>query len=176
MFGQDYSLKEFCAPNWNTTKVKSTCNMFEECISLKKLKLSNWILEHCDVYSMFLHCKALEELDISNWDLGKSLFPDDLFDDCKNSLKEINISNMDIEDIPWFSIMFYGLNKDCKIIFHHKSKFIDEFLNEHKKKTTEKNEKNKGETLPNPEKSSDYSDNLDEINYDETNKNYLDNE
>ena len=103
---------------------------------------------------MFTDYKSLEELDISNWNLKKYYVPDYLFHDCK-SLKEINISNWDILDIPWFNYMFPNLNKDCKIIFHNDSKFINEFRKEHQK-TTQKKEENNSD------------------NYDETLKNNLD--
>ena len=75
MFDGCISLKELDLSNFNTENVETMSNMFFGCSSLKKLKISNFNTNKVKDFShMFNKCSKLTVLDISNFKLeGKNL-------------------------------------------------------------------------------------------------------
>ena len=72
MFDMCVSLVELDLTNWNPKLLQKTCYMFYDCLNLKIIKnIENWQLPNIkDASYMFYDCAKLD-VDLSNWDLTK---------------------------------------------------------------------------------------------------------
>ena len=109
MFSNCDSLISFSSRNLDTSKVKSTSNMFKGCKKLFELKgISNWITSEIkDMSSMFKGCELLFYLpDISIWDTSKVTDMNSMFSECSSLLALPDISKWNMTNVSDISCMF----------------------------------------------------------------------
>ena len=114
----------------DTSNVTDMSHMFEWCIDLTSLELSNFDTSNVTKMSdMFYECKTLTSLDLSNFDTSKITYMSDMFYGCNAltgldisskvtdmyrmfrgccSLKSLDISNFDTSKVRDMYQMFYG--------------------------------------------------------------------
>ncbi|MBO4673783.1 MAG: BspA family leucine-rich repeat surface protein [Bacteroidaceae bacterium] len=93
----------------NTADVRSMCEMFIGCSSLKSLDLSSFNTEKVtDMEGMFRDCSALRSLDISHFDTKKVMSMMNMFCRC-SSLTSLDVSSFDTENVESMDGLFY----DC---------------------------------------------------------------
>ena len=64
--------------------------MFEGCISLKKLDISNFnTINVLNMSHMFLSCKSLEKINLSNFRINNVINMNLMFIGCSNNLKKL---------------------------------------------------------------------------------------
>ena len=79
--------------NFDTSKVKNMSNMFEQCISLKRIDLSKFDTSSLIYMSnMFYNCESLTQIDLSNFNTSKIYNIDRLCFGC-NSLRYLDLSS-----------------------------------------------------------------------------------
>ena len=109
MFNGCIRLQELDLSNIDTINVTNMSNIFKGCIKLTKLNLSNFnTINVTDMSNMFSGCVFLRELNISNFNTKNVINMSSMFSGCKN-LKELNLSNFDTSNVTNMSSMF----KEC---------------------------------------------------------------
>lgn len=94
MFYKCGKLTSLDLSNWNTKKVKQFEQMFEECRSLKEIKLGkDFNTDSAEsMASMFCYCTQLTDVDVSHFNVENVKDMSAIFVYCQ-SLKEIDVSN-----------------------------------------------------------------------------------
>ena len=83
-----------------------TNHMFNDCISLKNLNLSNFNTQNViDMSKMFNNCKSLTNLNLSNFNTQNVTNMNCMFYNCK-SLTDLNLSNFNTQNVTNMSSMF----------------------------------------------------------------------
>lgn len=94
MFNNCVAVKELNVSSWDVSSATSFSSMFNACEAVEQINISHWYAPKCTtVYYMFGTCQALEEIDISH--LGSSLITNARYFayNC-GSLRKINVSNL----------------------------------------------------------------------------------
>ena len=137
-------------------KVISTTYMFKDCISLKRVNISNWNLNNViRMSSMFQNCISLEEIIFPDFNASELKYIDSLFNNCKSltkvnitkfkntynlismsymfenciSLKEIDLSSFDISSISYIQNMFSGCTSLTYVNFNNTSSNNIKYMN-----------------------------------------------
>ena len=107
----DMSLTEIKGlEKFNTTNVTTMKSMFQSCISLKALDLSNFDTSNVtDMSHMFTQCKSLTNLNISKFNTSKVTNMRYMFNECTN-LVTLNISNFNTSNVSNMQAMFNKCN------------------------------------------------------------------
>ena len=91
----------------DVSEVKNMSNMFENCIALRTMNVSNWETgEVTDMSNLFSGCIALETLDVSHWDTSAVTNMNNMFSTCA-AIKTLDISNWNTSAVTNMSYMFY---------------------------------------------------------------------
>ena len=109
LFYNCYNLEEIGDVSlWNTSKLTKFENIFEQCIKLKQLDLSEWDVSNIKSFKrLFYNCQSLQSVgDLSNWDTSNVTTFDYLFSRCM-SLTQLNLSNWDTSNVTTFENLFY---------------------------------------------------------------------
>ena len=98
MFSECKELEYLDLSNFNTSNVIDMGWMFNECHKLKELKGLNKFITYkvTNMYAMFNKCIELEYLDLSNFNTSKVIDMSGMFNQC-NKLKYLNLSNFSIK-------------------------------------------------------------------------------
>ena len=116
MFCYCSSLTSLILSNFITNKVTNMGYMFYKCSSLTSLNLSNFNTENVtNMGSMFYGCSSLTSLNLSDFNTNNVNNMRSQFSYCSN-LTSLNLSNFIINNITDMRSIFFGLNKNCKII------------------------------------------------------------
>ena len=90
----------------DVSNVKNASNMFQNCIKLESLNVSNWDTSHIqDLSRLFLYCTSLKYVDLNNWDISNVTSLIGTFSRCQN-LSQIKINKWDVSKVKDFSSMF----------------------------------------------------------------------
>lgn len=108
MFNDCHSFVSIDVSGLDTQSCQQFSQMFEACINLQEIiGLDTWDVSQASnaaFEQMFHQCKSLTMLDLSSWHAK----PDDtawMFRGCV-SLKEVNLSNLDMSQVDWVTEMF----------------------------------------------------------------------
>ena len=108
MFNNCIILPSLDLSNFNTAKVKDMSSMFYGCNKLSSLDLSNFNTENVtNMSTMFNGCSQLSSLDISNFNTEKVTYMYNMFKNC-NNLSSLDLSNFNTAKVTNMSYMFYG--------------------------------------------------------------------
>ena len=108
MFEDCSSLETLDLSSFNTTAVKSTSSLFENCDNLVSIKLNFTFKNLISSDRMFYNCRKLKKINL-NEIVAKNLeYVSDMFFNC-NSLTSIDISNLMAEKIEDTVKIFYNL-------------------------------------------------------------------
>ena len=116
MFKNCSSLTSLDLSKFNTKNVRDMFNIFYNCSSLTSLNLSNFNTNNVtDMNSMFFKCSSLTSLDLSNFNTNNVTDMNSMFSEC-SSLTSLNLSNFNTQNLINKKNLFFGLNKNCKVI------------------------------------------------------------
>jgi len=113
MFNECIKLKEIKGINkLNTKKVTDINSMFQGCVELEFLDLSNFDTSNIiDMSFMFNQCNKLKEIKgIKNFNTNKVTNMGSMFQECKQ-LEYLDLSNFDTSNVTDMSFMFNQCNK-----------------------------------------------------------------
>ena len=110
MFSKCHSLTSIIfGCNWDSSQLRETFRMFNECDSLVTLDLSNFdTLNVTDISCMFYECSSLTSLDVSYFDTSNVTSMNGMFNGC-SSLTSIDLSNFDTRRVTDMT----GVFRDC---------------------------------------------------------------
>lgn len=78
---------------WNTSNVTNMNSMFDGCVDLTSLDLSNFNTSNVtDMGRMFAACRSIYKLDLRNFDMSKVTNTNSMFSGCSN-LRELRLDN-----------------------------------------------------------------------------------
>lgn len=98
--------------NFDTSKMQSFTNMFQNCSYLRELNLSNWITTKVtNVGTMFGACSDLTKLDLSGWNTINIITLSYMFNGCSN-LQLLDLSGWDTSN----ATTFYGVFPCQKLV------------------------------------------------------------
>ena len=108
MFNNCIALKSLDVSNFDTSKVTNMSAMFQNCIALKSLDVSNFDTSNVtNMYAMFQDCGALTSLDLSGWDTSKVTNMNSMFKGC-SALTSLDVSGWDTSNVTDMNRMFNG--------------------------------------------------------------------
>ena len=112
MFNNCIILPSLDLSNFNTAKVTNMSCMFKNCKELSSLNLSESFntVNVTNMSSMFYGCSQLSSLSLSNFNTEKVKFMPSMFYGC-NKLSSLDLSNFNTAKVKDMSSMFYGCNK-----------------------------------------------------------------
>ena len=112
MFNNCIILPSLDLSNFNTAKVTNMSCMFKNCKELSSLNLSESFntVNVTNMSSMFYGCSQLSSLDLSNFNTEKVKFMPSMFYGC-NKLSSLDLSNFNTENVTDMSYMFSGCQK-----------------------------------------------------------------
>ena len=90
---------------WNVAEVRDADGMFNACAKLSSLSLSGWNLNAASMTSMFERCIALKTLDLSNFSAQKAVSTANMFKNCE-VLTSLNLRGLDTTTAVDLSDMF----------------------------------------------------------------------
>ncbi len=116
MFQNCSNLKEIKGiENFDTSQVTLMWYMFYGCSSLTNLDLSKWNTSKVgDMSSMFYGCSSLTELDLSSFDTSQVTTMNRMFNNC-SSLTSVDVSNFDTLKVKNMGEMFCNCNNLIKL-------------------------------------------------------------
>ena len=86
MFNACLSLRKLNLSNFNTYNVTNMKLMFKFCSSLKEINLSNFKIDNAtNMRYMFSHCSSLQDLKIPLFNFDNDII-DNIFEGCSNEL------------------------------------------------------------------------------------------
>lgn len=111
-FSKCTNLKEVSGENIVTEKtfenVTDMSNMFRHCISLEKVKATNWnVSKTTNMEYMFAYCNNLNAVDVSNWDVSNVTKMGVMFHS-DEKLLELDVSKWNTSSVVEINHMFYG--------------------------------------------------------------------
>jgi len=110
MFGYCYAINNLNLNSWNVENVKNTSNMFYYAYGIKDLDLSNWNTNSLEnTNNMFYYAQALQNLNLSGWNTDNITNMSNMFYYC-TALESLNLNGWDFSNSPNVSSMFNGLN------------------------------------------------------------------
>ena len=96
---------------WDTSNVTNMRSMFNTCLSLTSLDLSNFDTSNVtNMIYMFHGCNNLTSLEVSNFDTCKVTSMECIFYNC-NNLTSLDLSNFDTSKVTSMDYMFYNTSK-----------------------------------------------------------------
>ena len=112
MFNNCIILPSLDLSNFNTAKVTNMSCMFKNCKELSSLNLSESFntVNVTNMSSMFYGCSQLSSLALSNFNTEKVKFMPSMFYGC-NKLSSLDLSNFNTENVTDMSYMFSGCQK-----------------------------------------------------------------
>ena len=112
MFNNCIILPSLALSNFNTAKVTNMSCMFKNCKELSSLNLSESFntVNVTNMSSMFYGCSQLSSLALSNFNTEKVKFMPSMFYGC-NKLSSLDLSNFNTENVTDMSYMFSGCQK-----------------------------------------------------------------
>ena len=112
MFNNCIILPSLDLSNFNTAKVTNMSCMFKNCKELSSLTLSESFntVNVTNMSSMFYGCSQLSSLALSNFNTEKVKFMPSMFYGC-NKLSSLDLSNFNTENVTDMSYMFSGCQK-----------------------------------------------------------------
>ena len=112
MFNNCIILPSLDLSNFNTAKVTNMSCMFKNCNELSSLTLSESFntVNVTNMSSMFYGCSQLSSLALSNFNTEKVKFMPSMFYGC-NKLSSLDLSNFNTENVTDMSYMFSGCQK-----------------------------------------------------------------
>ena len=112
MFNNCIILPSLDLSNFNTAKVTNMSCMFKNCKELSSLNLSESFntVNVTNMSSMFYGCSQLSSLSLSNFNTEKVKFMPSMFYGC-NKLSSLDLSNFNTEKVTDMSYMFSGCQK-----------------------------------------------------------------
>jgi surface protein len=106
VFEHCVSLEKLDVSNFDTDRAGSMVYVFAQCESLKALDISSFDTGNVsEFYGMFQNCKSLESLDVSSMDTSNAKSLRSVFN-CCTSLKSLDLSQWNTESVEYFSDMF----------------------------------------------------------------------
>ena len=118
MFNRCYKLKQIKGINYfKNTKVTNMKGMFQDCIELEELDLTNFNTSNAnDISFMFNGCHNLKTIiGIGKFNTFKVNKMNSMFQECKD-LEEVDLSNFNTSNVVDISYMFNNCNKLNKIV------------------------------------------------------------
>ena len=101
--------------------------MFDSCISLTTLNVSNWKFQNItDITYMFSDCKSLTSIDLSTWSINNPVSLNGLFYRCNNLTNIVLPSNLNLSVIKSTIRMFYECSSLTNIDLSNFGTGIDE--------------------------------------------------
>ena len=112
MFNNCIILPSLDLSNFNTAKVTNMSCMFKNCKELSSLNLSESFntVNVTNMSSMFYGCSQLSSLSLSNFNTEKVKFMPSMFYGC-NKLSSLDLSNFNTENVTNMSTMFNGCSQ-----------------------------------------------------------------
>jgi len=111
MFENCISLKTLDLSNLDTSKVYNMMSIFLNCSSLTSLNLNRINTSSVTIFiGMFYNCSSLESLDLSSFDTSNGLLMNEMFFNC-SSLASLDLSNFKTTKMNSMGGMFYECSK-----------------------------------------------------------------
>ena len=111
MFDGCISLENLDLSNWNTSKVTKMAWMFNICSGLKSIDVSKFDTSNVtDMTRMFHGCTSLENLDLSNWNTLNVTNMEAIFRSCFKLASIGDIGNWDMSNVTNMLTMLYDCN------------------------------------------------------------------
>ena len=108
MFNRCISLKNIDLSNFNTQNVNNISFMFYKCCSLTNINLSNFNTQNVtNMSNIFSGCSSLTNINLSNFNTQNVTNMSSMFSGCC-SLTNINLSNFNTQNVNNMSSMFSG--------------------------------------------------------------------
>jgi len=110
IFQHCINLTSLDVSNWDTSNVMYMSHVFTDCIKLTSIDVSNWDTSKAtNMRGMFSGCNKLTSIDVSNFDTRNVTNMQDMFYKC-TSLTSLDVSNFNTSKVTNMACMFYWLN------------------------------------------------------------------
>ena len=106
MFNKCIGLTSLDVSNFDTSNVTNMNHMFDNCVNLTSLDVSNFVTSKVTkMNGMFRGCIGLKSLDVSRFNTSNVTRMGDMFDGC-SGLKSLDVSNFDTSNVTNMDDMF----------------------------------------------------------------------